>query len=180
MSTSSGRYLPPHLRHRPQPGPTPEAGPSSSSAPRAHSSAPSPRTTTQSRTPWAAASSSSTPSDSMSVEQQQSLETSGYRRSSSINQDGGRQASSSYRFPPRGDSHSAPTRSARSGVAPTLHVFGDSFTGPLKLLSEDCARVTSFKGASAKVSERVHESLDTGPAMSPSRCQRANGGEGIE
>ncbi|BEJ15949.1 hypothetical protein CspHIS471_0505540 [Cutaneotrichosporon sp. HIS471] len=36
------------------------------------------------------------------------------------------------------------------GPAPTLHVFGDSFAGPFKLLDSGSARVRSFKGASAK------------------------------
>lgn len=37
------------------------------------------------------------------------------------------------------------------GGAPSLYVFGDSFVGPMKLLSDDCASVRTFKGASAKV-----------------------------
>ncbi|CAK9781371.1 hypothetical protein CC85DRAFT_240897 [Cutaneotrichosporon oleaginosum] len=44
----------------------------------------------------------------------------------------------------RADSHNP------RAPAPTLHVFGDSFAGPFKLLDSGSARVRSFKGASAK------------------------------
>lgn len=36
-------------------------------------------------------------------------------------------------------------------AGPSLHVFGDSFAGPFKLLSDTSVRTRSFKGASAKV-----------------------------
>lgn len=40
-------------------------------------------------------------------------------------------------------------------MAPSLHVFGDSFAGPFKLLDDTSARTKSFKGASAKVCQSV-------------------------
>ena len=38
-------------------------------------------------------------------------------------------------------------------TSPSLYVFGDSFVGPMKLLSNESARCQTFKGASAKVSK---------------------------
>lgn len=56
-----------------------------------------------------------------------------------------------------------PAPSARDGLAgsPSLHVFGDSFVGPMKLLSEQSVRVQTYKGASAKVCSRVRFRKDT-------------------
>lgn len=42
-----------------------------------------------------------------------------------------------------------------SSTSPQLYVFGDSFVGPMKLLSTENARCTTYKGASAKVSDDV-------------------------
>ncbi len=130
-TTIEGRYVPPHLRHRrPPPSSSPIAGPSRTSvaaqnttaAPRHSRLAPN---RSESRTPWAASAPSPSPSRIST-----SRDTSPRRALA---------ASST----PAGRIHS---------VAPTLHVYGDSFVGPLKLLTEDCVRINSFKGASAKVS----------------------------
>jgi hypothetical protein len=52
------------------------------------------------------------------------------------------------------------------GGSPSLYVFGDSFVGPMKLLSDDCASVRTFKGASAKVRRGFHR-----PRLFPSRLR---------
>ncbi|KAK4683559.1 hypothetical protein P7C73_g6683, partial [Tremellales sp. Uapishka_1] len=66
-------------------------------------------------------------------------------------------------------SSSASTVAISRGTGPTLYVFGDSFVGPLKLLSEDCVKITSFKGASAKGLNNPHSikqvSVDLLPAV---------------
>lgn len=59
-----------------------------------------------------------------------------------------------------GQAQTAPGRpppSGREGLAgsPSLHVFGDSFVGPMKLLSEQSVRVQTYKGASAKVRSKA-------------------------
>ena len=160
MATSSqGRYVPPHLRKQnvsQPPADGPNAGPSRSSytggsanGPRGDSS--DDRSSTargSSRTPWAAP---NHPQDHPEVYKGRSRDLLGPRDGPSG-------------WGPRRTSHSAPPpegarrrqdNDLRTSIAPTLYVFGDSFTGPLKLLSDDCCRVQSYKGASAKVNRRT-------------------------
>ena len=135
MSTvSEERYVPPHLRNRPasssDSGPLPTRLPQPTTkledSSRDVYSPPNRRPST----PWSSSNDSrSNWSDSLSI----------------------------GRYP---QPHSAPTRhnrqaSERYAASPTLYVFGDSFAGPLKLLSDGNARVTTFKGSSAKVSHTI-------------------------
>jgi hypothetical protein len=144
------RYVPPHLRNRPA------SSSSSSTSPAAPASSQRgyDRRSTPSRDTWGPGPGG---------------------RSSGYANDGAGPSQASYygvaegsRTPGR-NAQSAPTRPGQSygsgrgigvgaaggggggGGSPSLYVFGDSFVGPMKLLSDDCASVRTFKGASAKV-----------------------------
>ena len=152
-TSTSRRYVPPHLRNRPQSNIS-QAGQSSSTessrnpSPTRHRSDPhSPLKTqtaparSQSRTPWAPhptswEASSSSSSRTHSRERQDPTWT---RHEQSA--------------PARGNAELGAKEGAVGGgiTSSKLHVFGDSFVGPLKLLEEDCVKITTFKGASAKV-----------------------------
>jgi hypothetical protein len=141
-SASRGRYVPPHLRKRPAYETQASSAASTSTnsfrnpSPTRHNNNANPQCTysnkSASRTPWAIVPVPTT-SASSSSSRNTSAERSG--RDQPITARGGAGF---------GIGTSAPSSS--------LHVFGDSFVGPLKLLEEDCVRVTTFKGASAKVS----------------------------
>jgi hypothetical protein len=144
------RYVPPHLRNRP-------ASSSSSSpshaAPATSSQRGYDRRSTPSRAPWGP---SSGPAG----------RSSGYANDSPGPSQASYGVAEGSRTPGR-NAQSAPTRPGQSygvgrgvgggsgggvgGGSPSLYVFGDSFVGPMKLLSDDCASVRTFKGASAKV-----------------------------
>ncbi|ORY32129.1 hypothetical protein BCR39DRAFT_493062 [Naematelia encephala] len=134
--SSSGRYVPPHLRNRPVSS-SDNAGPSTRTPHLAptHSQPPQSRTyrsepTRGSRTPWSTKSSNTTPDTSTDRSNTRDARTRG---------------------PSPPNSAPAP-RSNRgpSSSSPTLYIFGDSFVGPMKLLSEENVQIRTFKGASAK------------------------------
>jgi hypothetical protein len=141
-SSSPGRYIPPHLRVRRD-----DSSASSSSTqtriPKTSSSANNQdyKSSTSSSAP--ARAHSRTPWSVIPVPDEAPRSGSSSRTHSVERQD-----------PSLHTTQSAPARPIPPGpvsVSPTLHVFGDSFVGPFKLLEEDCLRVTTFKGASAKV-----------------------------
>ncbi|BEI92892.1 uncharacterized protein CcaverHIS019_0505200 [Cutaneotrichosporon cavernicola] len=119
---ATGRYVPPHMRNR---GPAPP-GP----AP------PSPSTST----------SRYTPSQTGAHSQRDASSPRGHARPLWSNGDREREPRSDININRADRADSLNPR----GPAPTLHVFGDSFAGPFKLLDSGSARVRSFKGASAK------------------------------
>ncbi|WVF67633.1 hypothetical protein IAT40_002391 [Kwoniella sp. CBS 6097] len=171
-------YVPPHLRNRPASTPSSSAlasGPSSSQAPatppsgsRAYSSAPN---RSSSRTPWSSSSSAPHPS---SYQTNGGGPSSGSNYTPTRNGNGishpGRSHFESIGSPNssrrsygltggrEGNSDSNRSRSSHSfgggpngySTSPHLYVYGDSFVGPFKLLTEDCIKVQTFKGSSAK------------------------------
>jgi hypothetical protein len=157
-STTASRYIPPHLRNRqlssPSDSPSSSAGPSRLPSPTRHqthrpSNSQSAPTRSQSRTPWSATS-------ALIDQEHQGISSHPSSRTHSTEGRGRQQPYTSQSAPNR------PSGSTAPAVAPTLHVFGDSFVGPLKLLEEDCARITTFKGSSAKVGYRftiLHQPL---------------------
>ncbi len=151
---ATGRYIPPALRLRPPQDtdlvPTHSSIAQQSPASLASfSSNPNPRT--NSKTPWSSSPSGPGPSSLAYLESQiesQSHHANSQSQSQSHSHSQPRSTSAS-----RSASGSGNPRTNLQGgpTGTTLHVFGDSFVGPLKLLSEDCVKVTTFKGASAKV-----------------------------
>ena len=124
-TTYAMAYVPPHRRNAAKPTQIPSTvtpSPSRSSATRSFKSAPA---RSHSQTPW----STSVPTNGSPNEP----------------------ISQTLASPSPIPSASAPAGRDTS-VSPTLHVYGDSFVGPLKLLSDECVRINPFKGASAKVS----------------------------
>ncbi|KAK8854552.1 hypothetical protein IAR55_003291 [Kwoniella newhampshirensis] len=138
MSTASrGAYVPPHLRNRTGLS-SPSASSSSSpdgesNSSRAYKSAPT--RSTHSRTPWSLPTqplsssdgSSSFSNKPSSYPSKRSASTNGHAQRTSHGRIGGGPASS-----------------------PSLYIFGDSFVGPMKLLSDECVQIKTFKGSSAK------------------------------
>lgn len=180
MSQAPTAYIPPHMRNR-QPA-SPSAGPSRHSSQEGYDrqaagpsrqAAPGSRWTSrqQSSSVNDMMSSGSTGSSSRSIQPGQSRwsreSTAGPSRDTL---DHGRhslparptpydESTSRTRSPARNGAtyHSAPARAGpggREGMAgsPSLHVYGDSFVGPMKLISDQYIRVQTYKGASAKVS----------------------------
>lgn len=152
-TTTEGRYVPPHMRNKAPPvtSPSQQAGPSripyTSDSRREQSSAPA--RSSQSRTPWASSSSTNAESSHDRSSASSSTHQNWEQRpgDSSLN----------TRSAPNPSAHRTvgPSRSNGSTFSPTLYAFGDSFTGPLKLLSDENAKCITFKGSSAKVSGRA-------------------------
>lgn len=134
----AGRYVPPHLRNKApaSSGPsTPSRQPQSGSDSRP-SNAQSPYRSTH-----------SSDNGSYGSYSARSNGQSSYQHPHHPRDSRDSPTSPSYRSTPsRGG---PPSAGPRSGVA--LCVFGDSFGGPFKLLSDSSVKVQTFKGASAKV-----------------------------
>ncbi|OCF38394.1 hypothetical protein I317_07837 [Kwoniella heveanensis CBS 569] len=171
-------YVPPHLRNRPASSPSATssydspATPPSASGSRTYSSAPNRST---SRTPWSASASSPHPSSPQANGPSSSLTPtrsssshpgrSYYEPSSSVSASrrsyGGTSSASAGNVGSSRDVASVDSRNRSNhsfgggssngySTSPHLYVYGDSFVGPFKLLTEDCVKVQTFKGSSAK------------------------------
>ncbi|KAL7418759.1 hypothetical protein Q5752_006442 [Cryptotrichosporon argae] len=132
-SATPSRYVPPHLRNRP--GSSSDAGPSTAPSSSSSFSAAASSSPRRPRVPWSHASAfrSSEPDRS---ERQSSPALA-------------RALAPATENDPIPGQPVSPARAPRAS-APSLYVYGDSFVGPFKLLRDDCARVQTFKGASAK------------------------------
>lgn len=140
-----GAYVPPHMRNRaPPPAPLQPKSPlESSPAISAQRDKPRPTSTDRlnSRTPWSratpASSSTAPPTPRDPWPTYDTPTTQGSRNST----------------PSVSRSSSGPGRTRVAAGSPSLYVFGDSFVGPMKLLSDECSRATTYKGSSARVSK---------------------------
>ncbi|WVQ95208.1 hypothetical protein IAU59_002302 [Kwoniella sp. CBS 9459] len=172
-------YVPPHLRNRPASSPSATtAGSSSSQAPatppsgsRAYSSAPN--RSSSSRTPWSSSSAPTSPHPSSYSSQANGTggPSSSYLPSTSHPGRSHYESVSSPSPSRKSYGSSANSGPSRDGInadhrnrsshsfgggangfstSPHLYVYGDSFVGPFKLLTEDCVKVQTFKGSSAK------------------------------
>ncbi|KAI9637735.1 uncharacterized protein MKK02DRAFT_32519 [Dioszegia hungarica] len=145
-----GAYVPPHLRNRSPASSTACASSSNSASSGGQSSRPRPASSdrsaggpSQSRTPWSRTTPASSSREAASAAPWPTYDAQPMSRTGSAG--GGPSVSRSSSGPGRARATAPPTSSS-----PSLFVFGDSFVGPMKLLSNDCARKTTYKGASAK------------------------------
>jgi hypothetical protein len=81
---------------------------------------------------------------------------------------GGWNSSMSRSYSGPGRSRAADTaQDTRTHFSPSLHVFGDSFVGPMKLLRNECATTRTFKGASAKGLNNPHSAKQVAKQLTP-------------
>jgi hypothetical protein len=155
-----GAYVPPHLRNRTAASTSSQSTSHSSPSTSSSVSATQPSsnrtrqqstdrasssTASKSRTPWSRATTASTSRD----RSQQSDPWPVYDRQESA---AGRPNGNNLNVSRTPSGSGQARQPVASSSSPTLYVFGDSFVGPMKLLSNDCARKQTYKGASAKVS----------------------------